>query len=236
MTGRDLVGYGQQPLTHGSTERIALSFVLNYEGRRRADAARRRSHVGGVSHEVSAPPSVGLRRFERRVDVRSWQPHGFWRVHRTSRPRPRHGLRGRSRVERTPQPAGDGRRRWRWRATLALDRLRELSEDEERHTSDARSRRRASCGIRPVGWYTGRTSESSDGSSSRREASSTTRTRTPTSCRTGSRSPAATTSSSPTRSTRTISSSCCRTGSSPRTTSSPISWTRSTSCARKAGE
>ena len=104
-------------------------FRPQLRGRRRADAGRRRSHVGGVSARGDQRAAEGRpARSERRVDVRVRQPHGLLaRPSHLHRPRPAaDGLRGRSSVGAEPRSrAGDGRRRLGGgEPRLALDRLR----------------------------------------------------------------------------------------------------------------
>ena len=222
-------------------QRVALSLVLNYEEGGENTPLEGDPASEAYLHEViGAPPTVGRRNLNTESMFEFGSRAGFWRVHRifTSLGLPltvfavgqaleRNPAAARAMVDAGWEVASHG---WRW-----ID-YGELSEDEEReHIRRAIAAIEGACGVRPVGWYTGRGTEARAGSSSRRAASSTTRTRTPTSCRTGSRCPGSSTSSSRTRSTRTTSSSSCRTGSSRRTTSRRTSSTRSTARARRAG-
>jgi peptidoglycan/xylan/chitin deacetylase (PgdA/CDA1 family) len=114
---------------------------------------------------IGAPPRVGRRDLSAESMFEFGSRAGFWRVHRifTAHGLPltvyavgqaleRNPVAARAMVDASWEVASHG---WRW-----ID-YAELSEDEERR--DIRRATEAiekACGIRPVGWYTGRTSES----------------------------------------------------------------------------
>ena len=168
MTGRDLVGYGQQPpdprWPNGA--RIALSFVLNYEeGGERTPLEGDPTSEAFLHEVINAPPKVGRRDLNAESMFEFGSRTGFWRVHRifTAHSLPltvyavgqaleRNPAAARAMVDAGWEVASHG---WRW-----ID-YAELSEDEERrHIRRAIEAIEQACGIRPVGWYTGRTSES----------------------------------------------------------------------------
>ena len=165
---RDLVGYGQEPPDPRwpGGARVALSFVLNYEeGGERTPLEGDPESESFLHEVVGAPPTIGRRNLNTESMFEYGSRAGFWRVHRLFT---RHGLPltvyavGQA-LERNPaaaramadagwEVASHG---WRW-----ID-YAELSEEEERshirRTIEAIERE---CGRRPVGWYTGRISES----------------------------------------------------------------------------
>jgi putative urate catabolism protein len=168
MTGRDFVGYGQQPPDPRwpGGARIALSFVLNYE-----EGAERTPLEGDPTSEsflhevVGAAPAAGRRDLNVESMFEFGSRAGYWRVHRifTAHGLPltvyavgqaleRNPAAARAMVDAGWEVASHG---WRW-----ID-YAELSEDEERlHIRRAIEAIEKACGSRPVGWYTGRVSES----------------------------------------------------------------------------
>jgi len=83
MTGRDLVGYGQQPpdprWPNGA--RIALSFVLNYEeGGERTPLEGDPTSEAFLHEVISAPPKVGRRDLNAESMFEFGSRTGFWRV------------------------------------------------------------------------------------------------------------------------------------------------------------
>ncbi len=167
MTGRDLVGYGASPPDPqwpGGAQ-LAVSFVLNYEEGGENTPLEGDSASEAFLHEVvGAPPTVGRRNLNTESMFEFGSRAGFWRVHRIFT---QHGLPltvyavGQA-LERNPaaaramidagwEVASQG---WRW-----IDYL-ELPEDEERdHIRRAIEAIEGVCGVRPVGWYTGRISD-----------------------------------------------------------------------------
>jgi putative urate catabolism protein len=168
MTPRDLVGYGQSPPDPQwpGGARIAVSFVLNYEEGGENTPLEGDPASEAFLHEVvGAPPTVGRRNLNTESMFEYGSRAGFWRVHRIFTA---HGLpltvyavgqalernpeAARAMVEAGWEVASHG---WRW-----ID-YAELPEDEERaHIRWAIAAIEDACGTRPVGWYTGRVSES----------------------------------------------------------------------------
>src|SRR2546421_567758 len=167
MTGRDLVGYGQQPpdprWPNGA--RIALSFVLNYEeGGERTPLEGDPTSEAFLHEVINAPPKVGRRDLNAESMFEFGSRTGFWRVHRifTAHSLPltvyavgqaleRNPAAARAMVDAGWEVASHG---WRW-----ID-YGEMQEDEEReHVRRAIVAIERATGSRPVGWYTGRISE-----------------------------------------------------------------------------
>jgi putative urate catabolism protein len=168
MTGRDLAGYGRTPpdprWPNGA--RLAVSFVLNYEeGGERTPLEGDAASEAYLHEVVGAPPSLGRRNLAVESMFEFGSRAGFWRVHRIFG---EHGLpltvyavgqalernpeAARAMVEAGWEVASHG---WRW-----ID-YADLPEEEERdHIRRAIAAIEAACGTRPVGWYTGRVSES----------------------------------------------------------------------------
>ena len=164
---RDLVGYGASPpdpqWPNGA--RLALSFVLNYEEGGENTPLEGDPASEAFLHEVvGAPPSVGRRNLNTESMFEFGSRAGFWRVHRIFT---KHGLPltvyavGQA-LERNPEAARAmvdagwevASHGWRW-----ID-YAEFSEDEERaHMRRAIEAIERVCGVRPVGWYTGRGTE-----------------------------------------------------------------------------
>jgi putative urate catabolism protein len=164
---RDLVGYGAappDPRWPGSA-RLALSFVLNYEEGGENTPLEGDAASEAFLHEVvGAPATVGRRNLNTESMFEFGSRAGFWRVHRifTAHELPltvyavgqaleRNAAAARAMVDAGWEVASHG---WRW-----IDYL-EFSEDEERaHMRRAIQAIESVCGVRPVGWYTGRISE-----------------------------------------------------------------------------
>jgi allantoinase len=164
---RDLVGYGASPPDPQwpGGARLALSFVLNYEEGGENTPLEGDAASEAFLHEVvGAPATVGRRNLNTESMFEFGSRAGFWRVHRIFT---QHGLpltvyavgqalernpeAARAMIEAGWEVASHG---WRW-----IDYL-ELSEDEERaHMRRAIEAIEGVCGVRPVGWYTGRISE-----------------------------------------------------------------------------
>jgi putative urate catabolism protein len=164
---RDLVGYGEHPPDPRwpGGARLALNFVLNYEEGGESSVEEGDAAAEAFLHEVvGAAPTVGRRNPNVESMFEFGSRAGFWRVHRIFT---RHGLPltvygvGQA-LERNPEAARAmvaagwevASHGWRW-----IDYL-EMSEDEERdHIRRATEAIERACGVRPVGWYTGRVSE-----------------------------------------------------------------------------
>jgi putative urate catabolism protein len=167
VSGRDLVGYGASPPDPRwpGGARLALSFVLNYEeGGERSVLEGDAESESYLQEVVGAPPVVGARSLTAESMFEFGSRAGFWRVHRIFA---KHGLpltvyavgraleqnpaAGRAMVDAGWEVASHG---WRWFDYAGL------SEDEERgHLRLAIEAIERACGVRPVGWYTGRVSD-----------------------------------------------------------------------------
>ena len=165
---RDLVGYGAAPARPTLAGRRARRAQLRAElrGGRREHTARGRPASEAYLHEVvGAPPTVGRRNLNTESMFEFGSRVGFWRVHRhLHRARAAaHRLRGRPGARAEPgRGACDGRRGLGGREPrLALDRLRRAAPRTRSARTSARSVEAIErvCGVRPVGWYTGRGTE-----------------------------------------------------------------------------
>jgi len=165
---RDFVGYGERPPDPRwpGGARLALSFVLNYEEGGEASVLEGDPAAEAFLHEVvGAPPTVGRRNLNVESMFEYGSRAGFWRVHRifTSHALPltvyavgqaleRNPAAARAMIEAGWEVASHG---WRWIDYAAF------AEDEERaHIRRSVEAIERVCGRRPVGWYTGRVSES----------------------------------------------------------------------------
>ena len=165
---RDFVGYGASPPHAGwpGGARVAISFVLNSgEGGARSTLDGD-SATEAIMHEiVGAPAAEGRRTLHIESMYEFGSRVGFWRVHRLFA---RRGLPvtvfavGQA-LERNPEAAramaaagweviGHG---WRW-----LDYGEVPEEVEREHVRRTNETIERLCGRRPVGWFTGRMSES----------------------------------------------------------------------------
>jgi allantoinase len=168
VSGRDLVGYGRNPPDPRWPDgaRLAVSFVLNYEeGGEQTPLEGDPSSEAFLHEVVGAPPTVGRRNLNTESMFEYGSRAGFWRVHGifTAHGLPltvyavgqaleRNPSAARAMVDAGWEVASHG---WRW-----ID-YAELPEEEERvHLRWAVEAIERACGTRPVGWYTGRTSES----------------------------------------------------------------------------
>jgi allantoinase len=167
MSERDLVGYGASPPDPGwpGGARLALSFVLNYEEGGENTPLEGDPASEAFLHEVvGASPTIGRRNLNTESMFEFGSRAGFWRVHRIFR---KHGLpltvyAVAQALERNPEAAQAmvdagwevASHGWRW-----ID-YGDFSEDEERaHMQRAIETIERVCGVRPVGWYTGRGTE-----------------------------------------------------------------------------
>src|SRR5438874_723377 len=167
MTGRDLVGYGQQPpdprWPNGA--RIALSFVLNYEEGGESTPLEGDPASEAFLHEVvGAAPTVDRRNLNTESMFEFGSRAGFWRVHRIFT---KHGLpltvyAVAQALERNPAAARAmtdagweiASHGWRW-----IDYMEMPEEEERAHIRRAIEAIEGVSGQRPVGWYTGRISD-----------------------------------------------------------------------------
>ena len=164
---RDLVGYGADPPDPRwpDGKRVALSLVLNYEeGGENTPLDGDPASEAFLHEVVGAPPTIGRRNLNTESMFEYGSRVGFWRVHRlvTSFGMPvtvfavgqaleRNPAAARAMVDAGWEVASHG---WRW-----ID-YGELSEDEERdHFRRSVEVLERVCGVRPVGWYTGRGTE-----------------------------------------------------------------------------
>ena len=167
LPARDLVGYGQRPPDPRwpGGARVALSFVLNYEEGGEQTPLEGDPASEAFLHEVvGAPPTVGRRNLNTESMFEFGSRAGFWRVHRlfaahglpltvyaVGQALERNPAAARAMVDAGWEVASHG---WRW-----ID-YGELPEEEERaHIGRAVAAIERVCGIRPVGWYTGRVSQ-----------------------------------------------------------------------------
>jgi len=168
VSERDLVGYGERPPDPRwpGGARLALSFVLNYEeGGERTPLEGDPESEAFLQEVVGAPPTVGRRNLNTESMFEYGSRAGFWRVHRIFG---KHGLpltvyavgqalernpaAARAMVDAGWEVASHG---WRW-----IDYAEMAEEDERAHMRRAIDAIERVCGERPVGWYTGRISES----------------------------------------------------------------------------
>jgi putative urate catabolism protein len=164
---RDLVGYGERPPQPGwpGRARLALSFVLNYEEGGESSVLEGDPAAEAFLHEVvGAPATVGRRNLNVESMFEYGSRSGFWRVHRiftghrvsltvyaVGQALERNPQAARAMVAAGWEVASHG---WRW-----IDYM-ELSQEEERaHIRRSIEAIERACGVRPVGWYTGRVSE-----------------------------------------------------------------------------
>ena len=166
MSGRDLIGYGRTPPDPRwpGGARTAVNFVLNYEeGGERTPLEGDATSEAFLHEVVGAPPAVGRRDFNTESMFEYGSRAGFWRVHRifTAHGLPLTVFAVGQALERNPDAAAAmveagwemASHGWRW-----ID-YAEVSEDEEReHIRLAIAAIENACGVRPVGWYTGRVS------------------------------------------------------------------------------
>ncbi len=167
MSARDLVGYGERPPDPQwpGGARLALSFVLNYEEGGESTPLEGDAASEAYLHEiVGAPAAIGRRSLTTESTFEFGSRAGFWRVHRIFT---KHGLpltvyavgqalernpsAARAMVEAGWEVASHG---WRW-----IDYAEMREEEEREHLRRAIDAIEQACGVRPVGWYTGRVSE-----------------------------------------------------------------------------
>ncbi|MGQ0664023.1 MAG: allantoinase PuuE [Pseudomonadota bacterium] len=163
---RDLKGYGERP-PHPrwpGEARVAVQFVLNYE-----EGGENSVLHGDPASEVYLHEVVGLtprrgRRDEAVESVYEYGPRaGFWRILRlfAERNLPFTSYAVGMAVERTPEGARAmveaghevASHGWRW-----IDYRKMGIAEERRHMRLAIAAIEKACGVRPLGWYTGRVS------------------------------------------------------------------------------
>jgi allantoinase len=167
VSNRDLVGYGAAPPDPRwpGGARLALSFVLNYEeGGERSVLEGDGESESYLQEVVGAPPVVGARSLTTESGFEFGSRVGFWRVHRiftahrlpltvyaVGRALEQNPDAGRAMADAGWEVASHG---WRWFDYAGMP------EDEERvHMRLAIAAIEQACGVRPVGWYTGRVSD-----------------------------------------------------------------------------
>jgi putative urate catabolism protein len=167
VSARDLVGYGPDPPDPRwpGGKRVALSLVLNYEEGGENTPLEGDAASEAYLHEViGAPPTVGRRNLNTESMFEFGSRVGFWRIHRVvtsfglpltvfavGRALEQNAAAARAMVAAGWEVASHG---WRW-----ID-YGELSEAEERdHLARSVAAIERACGVRPVGWYTGRGTE-----------------------------------------------------------------------------
>lgn len=166
-TPRDLIGYGEHPPDPRwpGGARVALSFVVNYEEGGENTPLEGDPASEAFLHEVvGAPPTVGRRNLNTESMFEYGSRAGFWRLHRlfTAHGLPLTVFAVGQALERSPQAARAmidagwevASHGWRW-----ID-YAEMPEQEEReHMRRSIEAIEQACGVRPVGWYTGRGSD-----------------------------------------------------------------------------
>ena len=166
-TGRDLVGYGQQPPDPQwpGGARLAVNIVLNYEEGGESTPLEGDSASEAFLHEVvGARPTVGRRNLNTESMFEYGSRTGFWRVHRIAeaygfpltvfavgQALERNPAAGRAMVDAGWEVASHG---WRW-----IDYGEVPIEVEREHLRRSIAAIESVCGVRPVGWYTGRGTE-----------------------------------------------------------------------------
>jgi chitin deacetylase len=163
---RDLIGYGRTPPNPRwpGDARIAVQFVVNYE-----EGGERSPLHGDTESETYLHEVVGLapRKGKRDETVESVYEYGsragFWRIMRLFEDRrlnftsyavgmalARHPDAARAMIDARHEVASHG---WRW-----IDYQGVAIAEERRHMRLAIEAIEQVCGVRPVGWYTGRVS------------------------------------------------------------------------------
>ena len=167
MNDRDLIGYGAAPPDPAwpGGARVALSFVLNYEEGGENTPLEGDPASEAFLHEVvGAPPTVGRRNLNTESMFEFGSRAGFWRVHRifTAHDVPVTVFAVGQAVERNPEAARAmidagwevASHGWRW-----IDYGKTRVDEERAHMRRAIDAIERVCGVRPVGWYTGRGTE-----------------------------------------------------------------------------
>jgi len=164
---RDLVGYGADPPDPRWPDgaRLAVSFVLNYEeGGERSVLEGDAESESYLQEVVGAASVVGARSLTTESGFEFGSRVGFWRVHRiftahgvpltvyaVGRALEQNADAGRAMADAGWEVASHG---WRW-----FDYAGMPEEEEREHIRLAIAAIEQACGVRPVGWYTGRVSD-----------------------------------------------------------------------------
>ncbi|HEY8565638.1 MAG TPA: allantoinase PuuE [Beijerinckiaceae bacterium] len=164
---RDLVGYGRTP-PHPrwpGEARICVQCVVNYEeGGENAILHGDRASEAFLSEIVGAQPWPGQRHMSMESIYEYGSRAGFWRLWRmfTERSLPVTVFGVATALQRNPQAVAAMKEAGWEIASHGLKWIdyRDFSSDEERaHLAEALRIHEAVTGARPLGWYTGRTSE-----------------------------------------------------------------------------
>ncbi len=164
---RDMIGYGRAPVDPKwpGGARLALQVVLNYEeGGENTILHGDPASEAFLSEIVGAVPLEGRRNLNMESIYEFGSRAGFWRIHRefTARRLPltvyavgmaieRHPEAGAAMVEAGWEVASHG---YRW-----IDYQDVPEHIEREHIVRSVAAIEATCGVRPVGWYTGRVGE-----------------------------------------------------------------------------
>jgi allantoinase len=164
---RDMIGYGRTPpqANWPGDARLALQIVLNYEeGAENSILHGDRASETFLSDIVGAVPFVGQRHMSMEALYEYGSRAGFWRLMRLFEERrvpitvfavamalERNPAAARAMLEGGHEIASHG---WRWIDYKDID-----PETEREHLRRAIASITAATGQRPLGWYTGRTSE-----------------------------------------------------------------------------
>jgi allantoinase len=167
VSERDLVGYGLRPPDPQwpGGARIAVNVVLNYEEGGENTPLDGDAASEAFLHEVvGAPASIGRRNLNAESMFEYGSRVGLWRVHRifgehglpltvfgVGRALERNPAAARAMIEAGWEVASHG---WRW-----IDYADMPEEVEREHIQLATETIERVCGVRPVGWYTGRGTE-----------------------------------------------------------------------------
>lgn len=167
MSTRNIVGYGETPPDPcwPNAARIAVQFVINYEeGGERTLLNGDSESESYLTEIVGTAPMQGRRDLNAESTYEYGSKSGFWRLHRLFEkyeiPITVYGV---TRALELNPGAVAAMNRSGWE--IASHGLRwidysSFSQDEERaHLIQALDLHTATCGQRPVGWYTGRISE-----------------------------------------------------------------------------
>lgn len=164
---RYLKGYGRNPPDPRwpGSARVAVQFVINYEeGGENSVLHGDAASEAFLSEIIGAAPLVGARNLNMESMYEYGSRAGFWRLHRLFEARAmpvtvfavgmalaRHPEAGAAMIESGWEVASHG---WRWIDYHDVDEA-----TERQHFRLSLDAIEQACGVRPVGWYTGRVSE-----------------------------------------------------------------------------